>query len=150
MKNKPEKILVREFPNTKESQSKLFVFEPETGNFQETENISGYDPKVGWFVRDEIFLIPGTKVVFFRDGVFSFIWIDGDKFCLNEAETRVFHKKGLLVSTLEVHSSHKEKIVRYITPWWRCLFDDGMFPEMQFHLEYVYQSFLKSSMESQD
>jgi hypothetical protein len=55
---------------------------------------------------------------------------------VKNADIVVDHRRGLLMSRLEVRlGGSLFEDFTYLTPWWRRLLDDGMFPEDRYPLE---------------
>lgn len=85
----------------------------------------------GWIVYTEWDVRRCRRIIFvlYRRHERLLFAIDGEAFDAEEASVALTHKKGLFLSELTVTINRKKHLSRlYITPWWRYIFDDGMFP----------------------
>jgi hypothetical protein len=74
-------------------------------------------------------------VAFFRFGNVLHLSVAGRVLPIDDKSTRVTHDRGMVFSRFTVTSGESQVAEhQYVTPWWRVLTDDGMFPERRFPL----------------
>lgn len=131
-----ETILVQRYTSHDVAEKPRFYFYPESGKLHVAPEGLGDDAVRGWLVDRELVFSGARQVIFFRSGEKRCIALGSRIFEIHAGKSTVVHKRRIVVSELKVIDEvGNEFKVRYMTPWWRLVFDDGMFPELQFPLK---------------
>jgi len=128
------KVLVRRHSAFNTLQQPLFYYSPESGDIVPESNV-GLEAS-GWLVDFEKVVIGARRVIFFRHDGGHYISLDDRFFEIGKEKSSVTHHRGILISELKIVDERgDEHAVKYVTPWWRLVFDDGSHPDLQFPLE---------------
>lgn len=131
--NASDRIIVRRY-NLSGASLAAFEFDQSTGLIEQVDCEGSRS--CGWLIDFERVLSGPRRVLFYEAGHRKFVALGDRVFALDVV--RVKHRKGCLSSSLEVLSPDGGGgQVRYLTPWWRLLWDDGSHPDLQFPLEYL-------------
>jgi len=127
-------ILVERYARYTAEKVRWYSFNPDTGALSPVEVCAS--EVSGWLVDMERVTHGEKRVIFFRDKHRRCVALGARTFEIGPGRCTVSHKRGWLFSQLiivdEAGYGHS---VKYVTPWWRLVLDDGMFPELQFPLK---------------
>lgn len=127
-------ILVERYARYPAENVRRYSFNPDTGALSPAEVCTS--EVSGWLVELERVIDGEKRVIFFRDKHRRCVALGARTFEIGPRRCTVSHKKGCLFSQLIiVDEAGYRHSVKYVTPWWRLVFDDGMFPELQFPLK---------------
>ncbi|MGX5730798.1 hypothetical protein ACWKWK_09740 [Pseudoxanthomonas beigongshangi] len=128
------KVLIRRHSAFNTLQQPLFYYSPESGDIDPEPNIRL--EASGWLIDFEKVIAGASRVIFFRHIGRHYISLGDRVFEIGEKKSSVKHRRGILVSELKIIDERGgEHAVKYVTPWWRLIFDDGSHPDLQFPLE---------------
>lgn len=136
--NAKNRVLVRRYFYLREDKQPYFLFDTENCTltlYKHTANGAVNFP-LGKLIDREIFLNAHKPVVLFVVEKKRFIAMGDRVFQIDLPNIRITHYKGLIISQLTIIAGDEIIVARYVTPWWRIIFDDGMHPDLHFPLEY--------------
>ena len=129
-----DKVLIRRHSAFNTLRQPLFYYSPESGQLEPAPT-PGTEAS-GWLVDFEKVVSGAKRVIFFRRDGDSCVSLGRDVFVIGGGRSSIAHTRGILFSELKVmDEARREHVVKYITPWWRLIFDDGSHPDLQFPLE---------------
>ncbi|MGN7832515.1 hypothetical protein ACTJI2_12965 [Pseudoxanthomonas sp. 22568] len=128
------RVLIRRHSAFNTLQQPLFHYSPETGKIDPEPNIRL--EASGWLIDFEKVIAGASRVIFFRHDGARYISLGNRVFEMGKKKSSVEHRRGVFVSELKIVDERGgEHTVKYVTPWWRLIFDDGSHPDLQFPLE---------------
>jgi hypothetical protein len=128
------RVIVRRYSPTKTMDQPIFCYLPASGKLEEVEE--GAANIRGWLVDIEKVASGPSVVVFYRENGKGYIAAGKHVIEVGPESGSVSHHRGPLFSTLLVEGNDGSRIcVRYLTPWWRLVADDGSHTDLQFPLE---------------
>lgn len=127
------RILVRRYSRHDLDSQPFHSFDPDSGLIEP----AAPGIAAGWLVEGERIIEGGGGVVFCEQDGVRFVGISARAFELDET-VRLVHEHGALVSRLSVvDAGGVAAHLRYLTPWWRNLFDDGSHPDLNDPIRYL-------------
>jgi hypothetical protein len=128
-------IIIQRYSAFDKPEQPYFLFNIDSGHLEKQHNAFGV--RKGWLVDFEQAMRGAKCVIFFAYNGGKFVALDKCIYQIGEGFSAVSHKCKGFFSELQLVDSHGEAhLVTYLTPWWRLIFDDGMFPDSHFPLEY--------------
>jgi hypothetical protein len=138
-----ERVLVRRFSAYEPRHDPLFWYTPATGELRAAQDDVAGVEEIGWLVDREWVVRGEKRILLYPRAGRRFIVLGSTEFEIGEDKCNVEHYKSMLLSEFKVLSADGIfRSVKYVTPWWRLILDDGMFPELLFPLEFLAQRFL--------
>ena len=122
----------------------VFLFDPSSGRLE--RQLDGSIRTNGWLVDFEKVISGPKRIIFFQRDNRRYVALDGNVLEFGADIENVSHIRGRLVSTLTLSPVSEPNIyVRYVTPWWRLIFDDGSHPDLHFPLAVFSEQFIRAS-----
>ena len=127
---RPRLLHVQKYPARSGQLGSWYQYDANTDELQESEQASG--KRQGWLFGDGRDVITRKRhhVVVFRMNDQLWLHAAGHSVPLGAGSTVLRHERGLVWSSLQIASDGKALVkLKFPTPWWRWLLDDGMFPQ---------------------